>query len=592
MSDSPLKGLHRWVTNMSTVAVFVGVVIAFFYSWIAINFPEGTRLAFALILVVVMVGNNFLGDRSEQRRLSTLKRLGDGELPANEANLLAAAHEAMRLPEVSFWLCFLFLVLGALTTAGVWSLVYRLPEGVAARVAFIGVVVAPLTASMAMLVSIPRARVVLEKLVAAGLPVTRLHAAVPSRFSLPRRLMTFAAVSLFTPLALVAEFALSRLRSLLDMLVTAGDAADMQLLLDEQRAARLLPAIGLVLLVILVVTATSWLAGSMVGAPLKALAAETKRLASGAYSEPRLVAAEYETWAAAGAIAGMEAQLVALLGQLGHAAGAIGHATSSLADSSDDGERLMLQRANLDATSATTQELARSAREIAANAHRVSELAAATLAAARSGRDSAEGFLTSMTQVREGNQAIADSVVRLNKRVQQVGRIIEFINGIADKSDLLALNAELEGNKAGEVGRGFSLVAAEMRRLAESVMKSTQDIGTLIDEIRDATNAAVMATEAGVKATDSGAALAHRVGAGLSRIVDDANQSSTAMQNISLATSQQQIGTDQLVEAMADILRSTEASSVASREMRDAHDQLVSLARELETNVHAFEVKS
>ena len=124
-----------------------------------------------------------------------------------------------------------------------------------------------------------------------------------------------------------------------------------------------------------------------------------------------------------------------------------------------------------------------------------------------------------------------------------------------------------------------------MRRLAESVMQSTREIGGLIDEIRDATNAAVMATEAGVKATDAGAALAQKVGEGLSRIVDYANQSADAMQSISLATSQQQSGTDQLVGAMAEIVKSTFASGAASKEMLVAHDQLISLARDLEQTV-------
>jgi methyl-accepting chemotaxis protein len=94
-----------------------------------------------------------------------------------------------------------------------------------------------------------------------------------------------------------------------------------------------------------------------------------------------------------------------------------------------------------------------------------------------------------------------------------------------------------------------------------------------------------MATEAGVKATDAGAALAQKVGEGLSRIVDYANQSADAMESISLATSQQQSGTDQLVDAMSEILRSTDASGSAAREMRTAHDQLISLAKDLETTV-------
>lgn len=592
MTPSPLKGLHRWITNLSTVAVLMGVAIAFVYAWIDISFPVGTRLTFGVLLVAIIVGNNLIGDREEQRRLSVLRGLGDGTLPHTEENLLAAAREAMRLPEVSFWLCLIFLLFGAVVVSGAWVALTEVPLTVALRVAFIGVVIAPLTATLALLASVPRSRVVLAKLVAAGLPVTTLYAGVPVRFALRRRLMGYALVSLFAPLALVAELALSRLRALLDRLVLASDAAELQAVVAEQREAGFLPVLGLVLLVVFVVSVTAWLVGSMVGDPLKALAAETERLARGQHGEPRFVAAEYDTWAAAGAIAAMESQLVELLARLSLATGSIVGATDSLREGPEPAEaRVELQRANLDATSATTHELARSARDIATNAQRVSELAAATLAAARTGRDGADGFLAAMAQVRGGNQAIADSVVRLNKRVQQVGRIIEFINGIADKSDLLALNAELEGNKAGEVGRGFSLVAAEMRRLAESVMQSTEEIRRLIDEIRDATNAAVMATEAGVKATDAGAALAQRVGVGLSRIVDDANQSSSAMQSISLATSQQQQGTDQLVDAMADILRSTEASSAAGREMRHAHDALVTLARELEHTVAGFEVK-
>src|SRR5262249_57290846 len=129
------------------------------------------------------------------------------------------------------------------------------------------------------------------------------------------------------------------------------------------------------------------------------------------------------------------------------------------------------------------------------------------LEATRAGRLKADAFAESMGRMRSDNQRIADSVVRLNKRVQQIGKIVDFINEIADKSDLLALNAELEGTKAGDVGRGFSLVAAEMRRLAENVIRSTRTIEQLIEEIRDATHAAVMATEAGLKTTEAGTLL-------------------------------------------------------------------------------------
>jgi methyl-accepting chemotaxis protein len=287
----------------------------------------------------------------------------------------------------------------------------------------------------------------------------------------------------------------------------------------------------------------------------------------------------------------MESQLLVALRKLKEAGVKISATTGELISSSLKHEAGAAdQTGALSQTSATTEELARSARQIAQNASDVSRLAQAMLDSAQGGKRSAGAFYASILRVREGNQAIADSVVRLNKRVQQVGRIVEFIDGIADKSDLLALNAELEGTKAGDVGRGFSLVAAEMRRLSESVMSSTREINRLISEIRDATNAAVMATEAGVKATDAGSALARQVTESLDRIVDFANQTTDAVKSITLATHQQQSGTDQLAAAMSDILRSTQNALGATAQMSSANADLSSLSRELQSTVARFEV--
>ncbi len=593
MTASPLAGRSTWLTTWSTVAVLTGVLVAMAYAWVGIDFPPGTLGPFIAILAAVVVVFNTLGNGFEQRRLLTLRKLGDGHLAPTPERLLEAANEVVRAPDVTFRVVVAFLSFGCVLVAALWSLVSAPPAAVTVRVAFVGLAIAPLTAMMAHLAILPRARQLLRELVELGLPVTTLYAGVPRRFVLRRRLVLYALAAVATPMALVADVTLTRARGLLERLAVAPDAATLQALHAAGRDDGLVSVLALGALVLLQVVAGAWLSGTALGEPLKELARETERLARGEYGAPRFVPAEYETWAAAGALASMEAELVALLSQLGQAAGDIGAVTGALhperrrASGGDGG-----QAAGLADTNLTTGELARSARDIAANAQRVSELARQTLDAARDGRHGAEAFLAAMAQVREGNQAIADSVVRLNKRVQQVGRIIEFIDGIADKADLLALNAELEGNKAGEVGRGFSLVAAEMRRLAESVMQSTREIAGLIEEIRDATNAAVMATEAGVKATDAGAGLASKVGVGLASIVEFANQSADAMQSISLATSQQQAGTDQLVTAMAEILRSTRASEAAAGALAGAHEGLQLVAKDLAATVARLGVKS
>lgn len=589
---SPLAGRSRWLTAPSTLAVLAGVLVAVAYSYVGIDFPPGSLVPFVVILAVVVVVFNTLGDGFEQRRLTTLRQLAEGRVDPTPERLLEAANEVVRAPDVTFLVVVSFLAFGCVLVAALWSLVAAAPAAVTVRVAFVGLAVAPLTAMMSHLAILPRTRQVLRELVALGLPATRLYEGVPHRFLLRRRLVFYALAAVATPGALVADLSLSRAQGLLTRLAQAPDAQTLQATFEASRDQGFFAIAALGGLVLLQVVAGAWLSGTALGEPLKELAEETSRLARGEYGAPRFVPAEYETWAAAGTLASMEAELVALLSQLGRTAGDIGDVTGAIHEGRLGRKVDLGQGAALTATNQTTGELARSAKDIAANAQRVSELARHTLEAAREGRQGAEAFMAAMGEVRQGNQAIADSVVRLNKRVQQVGRIIEFIDGIADKADLLALNAELEGNKAGEVGRGFSLVAAEMRRLAESVMQSTREIARLIEEIRDATNAAVMATEAGVKATDAGAGLAQKVGVGLESIVTFANQSADAMLSISLATSQQQAGTDQLVTAMEEILRSTRASGEAAGALAEAHQALQVVSQDLSATVGRLGVKS
>ncbi|MFO0594400.1 MAG: methyl-accepting chemotaxis protein [Myxococcaceae bacterium] len=584
----PLAGRNRWVSALSTLAAIVGIFLAMIYVWVAVELPPGTRLSLLLVLVVVGGSFNFLGDSVEQRRLGPLRMLGDGTLAPTRANLIAAARGVAGLPELTFWLALGFLGLGALATAVVWPLLVEVPSGVVWRVSFIGVAVAPITATLSLVVTLPRSRVVLKEIAAAGLGVRELHEALAPAFVMRRRLVAFSVLSTASPVMFVIDLALARMRDTLEAVSEATDGAGIAAAATAQQATGQWGLVALVVLVLGMVAVAAWMTGTILGQPLHELAAETERLMKGAHGDPRFIAAEYESLAAAGALAGIEGELLGLLRPLGDAARSLSATTGQLQKL---GPRRS-QRTALTAAHGTTLELARSAREVAQNAQSVSEFAQQTLTAAKKGRESSQGFLRAMADMRRGNQAIADSVVRLNKRVQQVGRIVEFIEGIADRSDLLALNAELEGHKAGEIGRGFSLVAAEMRRLAESVMVSTREISRLIEEIRDATNAAVMATEAGVKATDVGASLAHRVGDGLSKIVDFANQSADAMQSISLATAQQQLGTDQLVAAMAEILKSAEVSAAAQVGMQAAHDQLTSLAADLEKGITNFEVQA
>lgn len=577
------------MTNPSTFAAPLGVALGVSYVASVITLPEGTAGWYAGLVLAVVVALNVLADVYEQSRLRTIRGLGDGTVAPTPEALLQAAREAAQAGNTTFFLALFCFALGSVVVSALWYLLASPPILVVVRAGLVGFLIGPITATMANLLVLPRARQVLAELLAAGLTREALAGVIPARYEMRRRLVLYAAFASLTPMILVADASLHRATTLLDRLALQPDTEAARSVFAAEQSGGFLGLTGLGVLVVVMVLACGWLVGRVLGEPLKRLGEETERLALGRYERGRLVIAEFETWAAANALSAMEAHLLDAMTGARDASKGIRSAADELVENGAQREQgAAEQSAALMATTATTEELARSARQISANAQRVSEIARGTLASAQEGKQSAESFTEAMAQVKEGNQAIADSVVKLNKRVQQVGRIIDFIDGIADKSDLLALNAELEGHKAGSVGQGFGLVAAEMRRLAENVMTSTREISRLIEDIRDATNAAVMATEAGVKATESGAALAGQVRDSLADIVEFANMSADAMQSISLATAQQQAGSDQLVAAMEDINRSTRQNLEGSKEMARTQDDLATVSKELERVVDTF----
>jgi methyl-accepting chemotaxis protein len=246
------------------------------------------------------------------------------------------------------------------------------------------------------------------------------------------------------------------------------------------------------------------------------------------------------------------------------------------------------QAAAIHETTATMEELKHASAQIAENAGSVARVAEETLGAARAGRGAIGEFIQAMQQIRSDGVAVADSITKLSKRVERIGTVVEVIDEIADRSDLLALNAALEGSRAGEAGKGFSIVAAEMRRLAENVMESTKEIKNLITEIREATAAAGTAAEASKEATESGeklGAVAAQAGEG---ILAGVQETSDAARVINLATQQQRTATEQVVASMAEIEDVTRQTTSASKQATGAAAELNQLAGRLAELIKRF----
>ncbi|MCY1021324.1 methyl-accepting chemotaxis protein [Pyxidicoccus sp. MSG2] len=524
-------------------------------------------------------------------RLRTLRGLERGDEPATPEKLAAAVAEVTRAPDDAFLGSLGLWLLTTVSLGGVMWGVGEVEPWVAGRIAGLGLLFGPLTALMVHCLVILRSRKVVLWLAELGMSHSQLIAAMPRRGEIRARLVAFTFICVVTPAVLSARLASALGDRLLKQLM-AESSPDASLALAETLRMEALTSGGLlVTLVFGLALTTAWLGGTLLGRPLRELSGEARRIAEGDLASPRVVPAEDEVWDVSAAFTTMRAHLADVMSQLQRAGAQISATTEEILSTSGRYEAGAAEQASsLDETSATTEELARSARQIAENAGSVAEIAHRTLGAAEQGQGSAEAFLGSMARMRQDNGAIASAVVRLNKRVQQIGKIVEFINGVADKSDLLALNAELEGTKAGEVGRGFSLVAAEMRRLAENVLESTKEIEGLIEEVREASAAAVSATEGGVRAVETGTTLAQQVSESLRQIVDLAGQTSDAVRSISLATQQQQTGTDQLADTMADILRITQQSLNATKQVSTANTDLLVLARDLRGVVERFQI--
>jgi len=588
-----LKGLAVWTTRPSWLGGIVGLGLALFYGYLIRSVPEGSIWLFLGLLLAVLVMNTVLSTAQVRHALRVLRAVEQGRLPANPDNLRRALQEVRRIPGRCFWFTLQGWLGGALMLAATFPPLADAPWSMGMRIGLVGVSLGPLSAMLAYLLVVRRGRRAAERIAAQGLSPQEVIAALPSeRLRLRRRLVIFTAVAVLSPSVFILDVSVSRTLRTFDQIQEArGEPEVQQKVVQKSRRATGLPLGALAGLVVLLVVGTAYVAGTALAEPLRALSEDATRIAQGEVRTPRFIPAEDEVWAVSGAFTRMQAQLAQALVQLQRAGLQISSTTEQLVATSADQESGAGEQAiSLNETRATTEELARSAQQIAVNAESVSAMAETTFGAAQSGQRSAAAFLAAMHRMKGDNQAIADAVVRLNKRVQQIGKVVEFINEIADKSDLLALNAELEGTKAGEPGRGFSLVAAEMRRLAENVLSSTLAIERLIDEIRDATQAAVMATEAGLKTTDRGASLAAQVDQSLGLILELARQTSHAVRSISLATQQQQTGTDQLAAAMGDILRVTEENAEATQQMVAANTDLSALARDLKATVQRFRV--
>ncbi|WP_369959335.1 methyl-accepting chemotaxis protein [Pseudomonas benzenivorans] len=206
----------------------------------------------------------------------------------------------------------------------------------------------------------------------------------------------------------------------------------------------------------------------------------------------------------------------------------------------------------------TVEEVKQTAVLAGSKSQSVTESTERTRQVALSGRQAVEEALKGMEQIREQMQAVAESIMRLGEQSQTIGEIVASVGDLAEQSNLLGVNASIEAMKAGEAGKGFSVVAQEVKALAEQSKQATAQVRGILGEIQKAMTKAVLLAEQGGKTVETGYEQAQSSGEAIRALSSNIEASSEMALQIAATSQQQMVGMDQIATAMANIRQASQ----------------------------------
>ncbi|HEX5393666.1 MAG TPA: methyl-accepting chemotaxis protein [Rhodocyclaceae bacterium] len=235
-------------------------------------------------------------------------------------------------------------------------------------------------------------------------------------------------------------------------------------------------------------------------------------------------------------------------------------------------------------------EMANSSGEISNTCHLAAANALQAKQSAENGAVVVEQTVRLMQEIAQTVEGSSRTVASLGDRSSQIGAIIGTIKEIADQTNLLALNAAIEAARAGEQGRGFAVVADEVRKLAERTSEATHEIGTMIQSIQDETGSAVAAMERGTRQVEAGTAEASRSGEALNQILAQVTDLAVQLEQISVAAERQSATTEEISGSIQSITSTIQVTADDARSSATAASAMNSIAEELMTNIGRFKV--
>jgi methyl-accepting chemotaxis protein len=287
----------------------------------------------------------------------------------------------------------------------------------------------------------------------------------------------------------------------------------------------------------------------------------------------------------------MASQVSNVIGRIAESSAQLASASEQLSASSTQiAEGADRQSGQTAQVATAMEEMNATVIEVAKNSQQVSESARSAQHIALDGGKVVEQAISAMQEVSESTEVTADTIKKLGRSSEEIGTIVSVINDIADQTNLLALNAAIEAARAGEQGRGFAVVADEVRKLAERTTKATKEISGMINTIQSETGKAVDAMAEGTQKVENGVTLANQAGDALKQIVTGVENVTDMISHIATSAEEQSSTTDEISRNMDSIAEVAKSNVSAIGEVANATNEMARLASELKDLVANFKI--